>query len=55
MSIVMGLFLFVRGMLTDRARLAAENLALGHQVVVLKQRNLRPKLQRWGRIFWVCV
>ena len=32
MSILMGIFIFVRGLLADRARLATENLALRQQV-----------------------
>jgi putative transposase len=53
MSVVMGIFVFIRGMLAARARLAAENLALRQQVAVLKHRNPRPKLRRKDRVFWV--
>ncbi len=51
MSLFTALYLFVRGLLADRARLAAENLALRQQVAVLKQRNPRPKLRRRDRVF----
>ncbi len=44
---------FIRGLLADRARLAAENLALRQQVAVLKRTNPRPKLRGRDRIFWV--
>ncbi len=53
MPIVMGILLFVRGMLADRPRLAAENLALRQQVGVLKRTNSRPKLHWWDRVFCV--
>ena len=53
MSIGMSVFVFVRGLLRDRAWLAAEKLALRQQVAILKRTNSRPKLRCWDRIFWV--
>jgi len=53
MSTLEAIYLLVRGLLSDRARLAAENLALRQQVAALKQRKPRPKLRRWDRVFWV--
>jgi hypothetical protein len=44
---------FVRGLLADRARLAAENLALRQQVAILKHTTPRPKLRPRDRVFWV--
>ncbi len=52
MCIVMGMLLFLRGLVSDRARLAAENLALRQQVAVLKRTNPRPTLRRRDRVFW---
>ncbi len=47
----------VRGLVTilfaSRARLAAENLALRHQLGVLGRTVKRPRLRRHDRIFWV--
>ena len=53
MSIVRAIYLLVRGLMLERGRLAAENLALRQQVAVLKHRNPRSKLGRRDRIFWV--
>ena len=53
MCILMGIFLFLRGLLADRGRLAAENLALRQQVAILKRTNPRPRLRPRDRIFWV--
>jgi transposase InsO family protein len=53
MSIVGVFFLFVRGLLAGRARLAAENLALRQQVAILKHATPRPKLRPRDRVFWV--
>ncbi len=53
MSILGAICLFVRGLLADRAPLAAENLALRQQLAVFKHATPRPKLGRRDRIFWV--
>ncbi len=53
MSILGVISLFVRGLLADRARLAAENLALRQQLAVLKHAHPRPTLRRRDRVFWV--
>ena len=53
MCILTTIYMLVRGLLADRARLAAEHLALRQQLAVLKHRNARPKLGRGDRIFWV--
>ena len=39
--------------LSDRAELAAEIVALRHQVVILQHSAKRPKLRQRDRIFWV--
>ena len=47
----------VRGLVTilfvSRSRLAAENLALRHQLGVLGRTVKRPRLRKRDRIFWV--
>lgn len=43
----------LRQLLTSRAALAAENLALRQQVAVLQRSVKRPRLQRRDRLFWV--
>ena len=53
MPILVAICLFVRGLLADRGRLAAENLALRQQVAVLKHATPRPKLRPRDRVFWV--
>ncbi len=53
MPILARLYLFVRGLQTGRVPLAAENLALRHQVALFKRATPRPKLRRRDRVFWV--
>jgi len=53
MFILRMICVFVRGLLTERGRLALENLALRQQLAVLKHANRRPKLRPRDRIFWV--
>ncbi len=53
MFIFATLFLSVRGLVSDRARLATENLAFRQQLAVLKRRMPRPKIRRGDRVFWV--
>jgi hypothetical protein len=47
------LFLLVRSLFVARAALAAENLALRHQLVVLQRSVIKPRLRRRDRVFWV--
>jgi hypothetical protein len=42
----------LRGMLISRWALAAENLALGQQLAVLRRSGRRPRLRAWDRAFW---
>jgi transposase InsO family protein len=53
MRIVTGVVLFVRAMFASRATIAAENLALRHQLGVLQRSVKRPRLRQRDRIFWV--
>jgi len=53
MGIVTGVVLFVRAMFIRDAAIAAENLALRHQLGVLERSVQRPRLRRRDRIFWV--
>ncbi len=43
----------IRAFVRDRADLAAEIIALRHQVGILQHSAKRPKLRRRDRIFWV--
>jgi len=43
----------LRQLFQSRAALAAENLALRHQIVILQRSVKRPRLHRRDRIFWV--
>jgi putative transposase len=51
--LVKALALFLRAFVVSRAALAAENLALRHQLSVLEQSVKRPKLCPPDRRFWV--
>ena len=53
MSILGAICVFVRGLLANRARLAAENLALRQQLAVFKHAQPRPHIRRRDRVFWV--
>jgi hypothetical protein len=37
------------------AYLVTEDLALRHQVLVLKRRQKRPDLRRWDRLLWIVL
>jgi putative transposase len=51
-----GLFLgTLVGFLSARRSLLLENLALRQQLVVLKRRHPRPRLDLLDRLFWVAV
>ncbi len=52
MGILRLAFFFLRGLLLGRATLAAENLALRHQLLVLRRSVKRLRLRRWDRVFW---
>jgi len=55
MRIVTGVVLFVRAMFASRAAIAAENLALRHQLGVLQRSVKRPQLRQRDRIFWALL
>ncbi len=48
-----GIWAVLRALVVNRARLAAENAALRHQLAVFQRSAKRPKLRRGDRIFWV--
>lgn len=43
---------FFGGILSDKAELAAENIALRQQLAVLRRSVKRPKLKNSDRLFW---
>ena len=47
--------LLVRLLVEDRQRLALENIALRHQLAVLKRSVTRPKIQDSDRMFWILM
>jgi len=49
------LFSFVSLLLADRKRLMLENLALRHQLTVLKRSVNRPRIQDSDRVFWILM
>ena len=53
MAAVKLIALLVRDLLAGRAALAAENLALRQQLIVLSRSVKRPKIRKRDRVFWV--
>jgi hypothetical protein len=53
MEMLGNLVLFVWSKFKITSNLAAENLALRQQLVVMKRTNRRPKIQMTDRLFWV--
>jgi putative transposase len=53
MGLCHAVYLFLRALAMSRAALAAENLALRHQVTVWQRMMKRPKLCWRDRLFWV--
>jgi hypothetical protein len=52
MSVLRVLLALIRNILTDRAELVTENLALRQQLAILEQKSKRPRLRKRDRIFW---
>ncbi len=52
MSVLQIVIVLIRGIVADRSELAAEDLALRQQLVILEQRSKRPRLRKRDRIFW---
>jgi putative transposase len=53
MILGIGLWTFLRALLTGAAAVALENLALRHQLLVLQRSVGRPRLARGDRVLWV--
>ena len=53
MSLVTSFWLFLRAVPLPRAVIAADNLALRQQLVVLRRSAKRPPLGQRDRVFWV--
>jgi len=45
----------VRALLADRKRLMLENIALRHQVTLLKRSVKRPRIEDSDRILWIML
>ncbi len=52
MSVLRIVIVLIRGIVADRSELAAEDLALRQQLVILEQRSKRPRLRKRDRVFW---
>ena len=52
---IMDLLVLIRLLVVDRQRLALENVALRHQLTVLKRSVTRPKIQDSDRVFWILM
>ena len=51
MAVVRTIFLLLRVFITDRSTIAAENLALRHQLGVLHLSVKRPRLRQRDRVY----
>lgn len=52
MGILHAIWALVRAFLGNRAALAAENIALRQQLIVLQRSVKRPRLRNRDRLFW---
>jgi putative transposase len=55
MALLRGFWCVLRLLLLTRSQLALENLALRHQLAVLRRPVARPRLRPWDRLFWACL
>src|SRR5262245_5061773 len=55
MTLVLGVWTFLRALLGHSTGVALEHIALRHQLMVLQRSVPRTRLRRWDRIFWVCL
>ena len=55
MGVLWLLWGLVRALFSTQAALAAENLVLRQQVIVLRQSVMRPMLRNRDRLFWILV
>jgi hypothetical protein len=53
MTLLKVVLLFFRATLLDRAKIAAENLALRQQLALLRRSTKRPIIRNRDRIFWI--
>ena len=52
---LMDLWTLLRLLVADRQRLALENVALRHQLTVLKRSIARPMITDSDRVFWILM
>ena len=55
MGTVQIIAVWLRSLVSNRADLAAENLALRQQLAVLPHKSKRPRLRKRDRIFWAIL
>ena len=55
MILVLGVWTFLRALLGRSTAVTLENVALRHQLDVLRRATPRLRLRRRDRIFWVCL
>ncbi len=53
MSVVCTIFLILGALIANRSTIAAENLALRHQLGILQRSVERPRIRQLDRILWV--
>jgi len=55
MILLLGVWTFLRALLGRSTAVTLENVALRHQLEVLRRATPRLRLRRRARIFWVCL
>src|SRR5262245_38631995 len=55
MILVLGVWTFLRAVLSHSTGVALDNVALRHQLAVLQRSVARPRLRRRDRLLWVCL
>ena len=54
-TLAFALVAYIRSFFVSRHKLALEAVALRQQLAVFKRKQIRPKLRRLDRLFWIAL